>query len=279
MTTARPRAFSAALATGVLALGMSATTVPAVADTEVEAELLRLVNAERAAAGLPALVEDADLSAGAAAWSAQLATSGSLAHDTFEVAEATSWGENVGYTGAEDAAARLHELLMASPDHQANILDPSWTVAGIGVTVVDGTVWMTQRFAATAVTTTDVPVVETVLPEPAPDATAPIETTASVEPDDVGQHDVPDERPAPAAGPVEDPAGEPPVRPASAPKSAQQAAAPKQQAPAPQQAAERGGQPAVATVNPGRSGSTPAADHRRGPVAEPGSQGRAHGRP
>jgi hypothetical protein len=291
---ASPRTVAAALAAGtILVGGLTAGQLPAVADEAIEAELLRLINAEREAAGLQPVTVDATLTAGAQSWSEQLATSGSLAHDgSYTVTDATAWGENVGYTSAEDAAARLHEMLMASPDHRANILHPDWTVAGIGVTVVDGTVWATQRFAST-VTTTQVPEVST------PDAEADVIETELVAPDPVEAQGepAPVEDPAPASyvfvttepEPAVEPefVPQPPSEPATAampPAAAASAPAHgRQQAPPPHANAGDNRQcpPPHANANSNRQGPPPHANaggNRQGPPPHANASGNRQGR-
>jgi hypothetical protein len=74
---------------------------------------------------------------------------------------AARWSENVAFTSVEgrldaEEADRMHEGLMGSADHRANILDPDVTYVGIGLSVgtIDGggsreMVFLTQNFAAT----------------------------------------------------------------------------------------------------------------------------------
>jgi hypothetical protein len=74
---------------------------------------------------------------------------------------AARWSENIAYTSVEgglgvDEADRMHEGLMGSAGHRANILDPDVSYVGIGLSV--GTIhggdgremaFLTQNFAAT----------------------------------------------------------------------------------------------------------------------------------
>jgi uncharacterized protein YkwD len=55
----------------------------------------------------------------------------------------TSYGENVGYGGSVD---QVHALFMGSSGHRANILNPSYSRAGIGVVHSGGKVWVTIDF-------------------------------------------------------------------------------------------------------------------------------------
>ena len=115
-------------------------------------ELLAMVNAERAAAGVPPLALRADLSDLAGAWSVSMAATGVLAHNdayfSSDVRRQIGPGaraENVAYAGD---VASVHRVLMDSPPHRANLLDARMTVFGIGA-VFDGRLWwVTQAFLA-----------------------------------------------------------------------------------------------------------------------------------
>lgn len=55
-------------------------------------------------------------------------------------------GENVGYGG--DSVAGLHQKFMDSPRHRENILNPGFTLAGVGVVWESGRMWVTVKFAS-----------------------------------------------------------------------------------------------------------------------------------
>jgi len=126
----------------------SVLVVPAIAEADVSA-----VNDQRAAAGLPPVIEDSGLTALAQQQSAQMAASGSLTHST-------DLGGEVGtvlpsYTGAAEniglgqSVATVNTAFMGSPTHSAAILG-NFNTAGVGVVVGgDGRVWVTQMFAQT----------------------------------------------------------------------------------------------------------------------------------
>lgn len=105
------------------------------------ARVIALVNAERAAAGLPALGAAPELAAAALAYSAEMAASGIIAHSGADgrgpaqrlLDAGYGWlrcGENlaVGQPTPEEAVA----FWMGSPPHRANILDPLMTEVGAG---------------------------------------------------------------------------------------------------------------------------------------------------
>jgi uncharacterized protein YkwD len=157
-------------------------------------ELVRLLNEERVRHGLPALDVRADLTDIANGHSLAMAESNRLYHNdeyfsagTGERIGAGRRGENVA---KHQSAANAHAALMKSPGHRANILDPQFTVVGVGAAGPDsGMRYFTQNFlrpaapvvatspkvrAATTVPTAGVPaaeaevvtVVKTVLPPP-----------------------------------------------------------------------------------------------------------------
>ncbi|RBI82128.1 hypothetical protein DRV85_18920, partial [Rhodosalinus halophilus] len=89
---------------------------------------------------------------------------GSTAGDRMRAADfvfsgSWTWGENIalqserGAAGLEDDVADLHESLMNSPGHRANILNADYEVIGIGIERGDYDGWdvviVTQNFAAT----------------------------------------------------------------------------------------------------------------------------------
>lgn len=145
----RAVALGAALAVG----GLAVEITPASASVDTGADEVALVgriNAERAGAGLAPLAMDGRLFDSARAWSATQASAGSLSHDAsyFGAKRPSGAGivaENVAYNMS---AGLVHERLMASPGHRANILDPAFTSVGVGEVVsADGRVFVTQRFA------------------------------------------------------------------------------------------------------------------------------------
>ena len=105
-----------------------------------------LLNAERRAAGLHELANDADLNGRAQQWADHLAAQGRLSHSSMQIPPgATRVAENVAYSASIDIS---HRNLMNSPGHRANILDGRMTRVGIGVTTSpDGRVWLVQLFA------------------------------------------------------------------------------------------------------------------------------------
>ncbi|MFE9612535.1 CAP domain-containing protein [Streptomyces sp. NPDC006012] len=132
------------------------TSAPATvsAATAAEAQVLKLVNEERAKAGCGALTASGPLTRLAEAFSADMA-----ARDFFDHTDPdgrTPWdrasaagvsglgGENIA-RGQADAAAVM-EAWMNSPGHRANILNCDFTTLGVGVHFGSGGPWWTQDF-------------------------------------------------------------------------------------------------------------------------------------
>ncbi|MDQ0993277.1 CAP domain-containing protein [Streptomyces sp. V3I7] len=132
------------------------TSVPATISAEeaAEAEVLKLVNDERAKAGCSALAANSSLSKLAELFSVDMA-----ARDFFDHTDPTGltpWdraakagitdlgGENIA-RGQADAAAVM-AAWMNSPGHRANILDCDFKTLGVGVHYGPGGPWWTQDF-------------------------------------------------------------------------------------------------------------------------------------
>jgi hypothetical protein len=131
-----------------------------------EHEFLRLLNQDRVAAGLPALVSDATLASTSRSWSSTMAAAGKIYHasNLGQIAESIepAWqkiGENVG-VGYD--VGGLHTAFMNSPGHRDNIMG-GYNRVGIGVVHVDGKTWVTVRFLMGS-TITGITGLETPLP-------------------------------------------------------------------------------------------------------------------
>jgi hypothetical protein len=112
----------------------------------------RAVDAAREDAGLPALSVNRDLAAVAGTHAGAMKAAGRIFHNPSLPGQAPEgWrtvGENVGMGPSCAAVARA---LMRSPEHRANILDPTYTQVGVGVGGArDGTVYVTEDFLGTA---------------------------------------------------------------------------------------------------------------------------------
>ncbi|MET9463790.1 CAP domain-containing protein [Streptomyces sp. NPDC006544] len=141
--------------------GPAASTGPAApeasqAPTGAQAEVLALVNTERAAAGCPALTVNAKLTKAAQDHSADMAAHSNMSHTGSDGSdpgqritragyEWRTYGENVAY--GYSTPAKVMEGWMNSPGHKRNILDCSYKEIGIGL-AQPGQYW-TQDFGAT----------------------------------------------------------------------------------------------------------------------------------
>ena len=126
-------------------------------DRAAEAELLRLVNAEREAAGLAPLEADPELAAVGRAHAEEMFRLGYFAHvspvsgepgDRLDAAGVRylASGENLAYAPTVEVA---HRGLMNSPGHRANILNPVYTRLGVGIIRSERRgLMITQEFAA-----------------------------------------------------------------------------------------------------------------------------------
>jgi uncharacterized protein YkwD len=137
----------------------TATTATA---ASLAAQELALVNADRRAAGLPALVESAALDRIATARAQDMAANGYFGHyrpghSTLAVLEllrangmSFSWyGENIIWESGQPAAsiaAHFNTWWMNSPEHRANILNTHYGHLGIGVATSGSRVYMVEDF-------------------------------------------------------------------------------------------------------------------------------------
>ncbi len=122
----------------------------AAAELSDEALFVALINELRVDEGLPTLTINAELTRESRVWADQLRTNGELSHaGDLSVGVTTTWlklGENVG-VGPIDRIEDLFDAFVASPDHYANLIDPTFEVVGVGVVYDDeGRMWTTHRF-------------------------------------------------------------------------------------------------------------------------------------
>jgi uncharacterized protein YkwD len=153
------------LAAGTPGLSGCKPTVPGAdppkAVLDAEQGTLDLINGERAAAGLSALVMDEDARKVARAHSEDMVARGFFSHtnpdglDPFQRIDAAgipyvSAGENLAWNNAPAPAESAVTGWMASPPHRANILRPQFDRTGMGVAVKGlGTYYFTQVFIGT----------------------------------------------------------------------------------------------------------------------------------
>ncbi len=145
----------------------------------LERLMLELINAERTSRGYNPLQLELRLNDAAEDYSEYMLEEDFFSHTGldgsdpgdrmrdagFAFSGSWTWGENIawqserGATGFEDDVANLHQSLMNSSGHRANILNPNFEVIGIGIEVGDYTtasgrtyeaVMVTQNFARTS---------------------------------------------------------------------------------------------------------------------------------
>lgn len=135
-------------------------------DGDLEAGFFRLVNDERRAAGLAPVRMRHELRAAAQFHSLDMAAGGFFGHQgpdgrdgvyriaaldrtalvDFSAENVATVSKGSGRIDPDFALKRLHQNLMDSPGHRANILHPKATDAAFGVVRTRGGVWVTQLF-------------------------------------------------------------------------------------------------------------------------------------
>ncbi|KOX05981.1 CAP domain-containing protein [Streptomyces sp. NRRL B-3648] len=132
----------------------ASTPVTVSREAAVAAEVLKLVNEERAKAGRSPLAANSSLTRLAESFSDDMAARGFFDHTDPD--GRTPWdraasagitelgGENIA-RGQADAAAVMQSW-MNSPGHRANILNPDFKTLGVGVHFGPGGPWWTQDF-------------------------------------------------------------------------------------------------------------------------------------
>ncbi|WP_299860834.1 CAP domain-containing protein [uncultured Roseobacter sp.] len=175
--------------------------------SELEQQMLGLINEERTSRGLNPVELELRLNESSEDHSQWMLEEDQFSHTgengtsagdrmrnaDFEFEGAWSWGENIafqserGEPGLADDVVDLHNSLMNSPGHRANILNPDYEVIGLGIEVgeFDGfeAVMVTQNFASTdaevqldqddPTSPEPEPVPDTPEPEPEPDTPEP----------------------------------------------------------------------------------------------------------
>ena len=179
---------------GFVALSAAFGLVPAHAASWTSASyasrLIALVNQARQQHGLGALTVASGTSQVAAAWTAQLDASQSLAHnpdlrhqlETHGSPDWTTYGENVGEGPADDPDA-LFQAYMNSTEHRANILNSAYRFTGVSVVLDGRTAWNTFDFVDTyhsskQTSSTQVKPKPASTSRPAPVASSPSGTTS-----------------------------------------------------------------------------------------------------
>ena len=132
----------------------SSPSVVAARTDDPAATLITLTNDARASVGANALVGASGVQAVAQAWAQRLADADVLQHNPEASAQLpdgwSSWGENVASGGGLSPEA-MNDMWTASPPHLENMVNPDFTVMGVGYAVsAGGTVYGVELFAAYA---------------------------------------------------------------------------------------------------------------------------------
>jgi uncharacterized protein YkwD len=112
-----------------------------------------LINADRAAAGLPPLTWSGCLAGIAAAQSRAMVARGSIFHGSGVTQDfgcglgSQQTGENVGYWSAGINDVQLNAMFMNSPEHRANIMGPYRYVGTAWAVAPNGYAYITVEFA------------------------------------------------------------------------------------------------------------------------------------
>ena len=181
----------ATLVVGALALVVRVDGAVAQVAGGVEAEFAARGTAERQAQGRPALPVEDDLVAVARNHSAAMASAARLYHNTLLGQQVQGWqlvAENVGMGSSVD---QVHQALMSSPQHRADILDARFDGIGIGVVQSGGSMWVTEVFRQRA----GAPAAASAPPAPTPEAPTPVPAPPPAPP----RHAA---RPAPSPAPL-----------------------------------------------------------------------------
>ena len=121
-------------------------TPQAQASTSAEEDFVQRINHERTRRGLHSLRVSGELRTVARSHSDTMASRSHLHHNPNLTTQVTNWQrvtENIGY-GA--SVSNIHHAFMNSSGHRANILDSRVTEVGVGVTVRNSTIWVTQVY-------------------------------------------------------------------------------------------------------------------------------------
>ncbi|BBC32664.1 SCP-like protein [Streptomyces graminofaciens] len=124
------------------------------AETAAEAQVLKLVNEERAKAGCSPVAANSSLAKLAETFSKDMATRGFFDHTDPDGDDPWDRAATLGITGlggeniarGQATAEAVMEAWMNSPGHKANILNCDFKTLGVGVYMADGGPWWTQDF-------------------------------------------------------------------------------------------------------------------------------------
>lgn len=116
------------------------------ADPGAEADFTNRVNALRGSVGLPGLSTHPDLTAKAEAWAQHMADSGCLCHSNLPDNVTVGWRKLSENIGRGPNVASIHDALVNSPLHNANMVDGGVQWIGVGVAYGGGQMYVAEVF-------------------------------------------------------------------------------------------------------------------------------------
>ena len=170
---------------------------PAHAASADELKVHALANSLRASVGAPAVTYDETLASVARAWASKMAASGTISHNPDLPKQVSNWIRVTENVGMGPNIETIHNALVASPSHYANLVDREVTIMGVGVVVSGNTVFLVQNFMkpsgtatagapATTTPTTKAPVAATTPTTKAPVAATTPTTAPATSADPAG---------------------------------------------------------------------------------------------
>src|SRR6478752_2613760 len=127
-------------------IGLGATQGAGAADPGAENDFAARINALRASVGAPGLTQHPVLTAKAEAWAQHMADSGCLCHSNLPDGVTVGWrklGENIG---RGPSVASIHDALVHSSLHYANMVDGAFHWVGVGVAYGNGQMYVAEVF-------------------------------------------------------------------------------------------------------------------------------------
>jgi len=173
----------------------AASKIAPAAEPGTESEFISQINSLRASKGLSQLQVSGDLVGMARRWTDRMVAAGQISHNPNLSTEISAgWsklGENVG-VGYD--VGGLMQAFINSPAHYDNLVDPTWTHIGVGVTMAgDGRIYTTHNFMALGGgSPPPPPAAPPTTAPPAPTTTVPPTTTTTAPPPPPEPHPTPE---------------------------------------------------------------------------------------
>ncbi len=140
------RMLSVLLVTVAATIALGTGQAAQAADPGNEADLANRINMVRGSRGLAAVTTHSVLTAKAEAWAQHMADSGCLCHSNLPDGVTVGWrklGENIG---RGPNVATIHDALVNSPLHYANMVDGAFRWVGVGIAYGGGQMYVAEVF-------------------------------------------------------------------------------------------------------------------------------------